>query len=76
MPTIFGSSLLWLGVALLVIGWSPLLLCVVYYAVWRPGENPALVPQGLLFWLAFPPGMILIVIGLGSVVARYLGWIH
>jgi hypothetical protein len=75
MRTIFGSSVLWIGVALLVIGYSPLFLSVVYYAVWHPNLNPVLVPQALLAWLAFWPSMILVVIGLGLGIARYFGWI-
>jgi hypothetical protein len=68
--TIFGSWLLWIGIALLVLGSGPLLVSVAY--AWSQGDrNPNPVGPGILAMFTFWPSIILIVIGLGLGIARY-----
>jgi hypothetical protein len=72
MRTIFGSPVLWLGVALFVIGAGVLLASTMY--AWSQGDmNPNPVVAGMLagfmFLLSFP----LILIGLGLGIAEYRG---
>lgn len=73
MRTVFGSPVLWIGVALLVIGTGPLLTAGLYE--WSQGDkNSNPVVWGILAFFTFWPSMILIVIGLGLGVARLRGW--
>jgi hypothetical protein len=72
MRTIFGSPVLWLGVALLVIGAGILLVSTA--AAWSQGDtNPNPVVAGMLaggmFFLSLP----LILIGLGLGIAEHRG---
>jgi hypothetical protein len=74
MRTIFGSWILWIGVALLVVGSGPLLTSIVYSE--SQGEsNPNPVGLGMLAMVTFWPSIILVAIGLGLGIARYHGWI-
>jgi hypothetical protein len=86
MRTIVGSRILWIGVALLVIGTGPLFV-IHQYLVWQgeyplpPGHpnpfdsNPILWGFGMLGFYTCWPSILLIVIGLGLGTARYLEWI-
>jgi len=73
MRTIFGSPVLWLGVALFVIG-AGILQASTMYAESQGDMNPNPVVAGMLagcmFLLSFP----LILVGLGLGVARWRGW--
>jgi hypothetical protein len=82
MRTIFGSPVLWLGVALFVIGAGILLASTTY--AWSQGDaNPNPVVAGMLagfmFLLSFP--LILVGVGLGiaehreSMFAFGLSWL-
>jgi hypothetical protein len=74
MRTLFGSPVLWIGGALLVIGSGPLLTAVLYE--WSRGDTSANpVGWGILAFLTFWPSLILIVVGLGLGVARLRGWL-
>jgi len=69
MRTLFGSRLLWIGAALLVIGCGPLVAYIVY--AWSQGDtNPNPVGPGILAMFTFWPSIILIIVGLGSGIAR------
>jgi len=70
MRAIFGSRVLWIGVALLVVGTGPHLVSVVY-AEWQGDRNPNPIGPGILVMLTFWPSILLIVIGLGLGIARY-----
>ena len=74
MRTIFGSRILWVGVALLVIGTGPLLASSLYLE-WHGDSNPNPIGPGLLAMVTFWPSVLLVVIGLGLDVARYRGWL-
>jgi hypothetical protein len=74
MRTIFGSRIFWIGVALLIIGTGPLLVSVMYLR-WQGDDNPNPIGLGLLAMFTFWPSMILIAIGVGLGIVRYLGWI-
>jgi hypothetical protein len=72
MRTIFGSPVLWLGVALFVIGAGILLASTTY--AWSQGDaNPNPVVAGMLagfmFLLSFP----LILVGVGLGIAEHRG---
>ena len=70
MRTVFGSRVLWVGLALLVLGTGPLLASVLY--AWSRGDtNPNPVGPGILAMFTFWPSVILIVVGLGLGVAQY-----
>jgi len=58
-----------IGVALVVLGWGPLLLIVLLDAIdlW-PGPNPNPVGPGILFFVTFWPAVICL--GVGAVQAR------
>jgi hypothetical protein len=74
MRTIFGSKVLWIGVALFVLGTGPL-FATVAYAKWQGDMNPNPIGPGLLAMFTFWPSILLIVIGLGLGIARNRGWI-
>lgn len=61
---VFSSRMLWVGVALLVLGTGPLLVTVAL----DPTANP--VGFGMLTFFTFWPSILLIVVGLGQGVAR------
>jgi hypothetical protein len=74
MRTILGSPVLWLGVALLVMGSGPLLV-IGLYLQWHGDPNPNPVGPGILAFFTFWPSLLLIVIGLGLGIARNRGWL-
>lgn len=53
-----------IGVALVVVGWSPLLIIIVLAAIrlW-PNPNPNPIGLGLLFFVTFWPALICLGIG-------------
>jgi hypothetical protein len=70
MPTIFGSRVLWTGIALLLIGTGPLLANVAYLELWQGDRNPNPIGTGMLAMVTFWPSIILIVIGTMRVVGN------
>jgi len=61
MPKLF-----WIGVGVLVLGQAPLLFIfgAAYLGLW-PDPNPNPIGPGLLSFITFWPGLVLIFIGLG-----------
>lgn len=70
LRALFGSRLLWVGVALLVLGTGPLLLTVAL----DPTANP--VGFGMLTFFTFWPSILLIVVGTGVGVVRAIRLPH
>jgi len=68
MPTICGSRVLCIGIALLVIGTGPLLASVAYLELWQGDPNPNPIVPGMLAMFTFWPSIILILIGIMGVV--------
>lgn len=64
LRSLFGSWLLWVEVALLVLGTGPLLVTIAL----DPSANP--VGFGMLTFFTFWPSILLIVLGLGVGVVR------
>jgi hypothetical protein len=72
MRTIFGSPVVWLGVALFVIGTGPLLASAAY--AWSQGDaNPNPVVAGMFAGFMFFLSLPLILIGLGLGIAEHRG---
>jgi hypothetical protein len=72
MRTIFGSPVLWLGVALFVIG-AGILLASTMYALSQGDANPNPVVAGMLAGGMFVLSLPLILIGLGLGIAEHRG---
>ena len=54
-----------IGLALVVVGWSPLLAVVLLAAIgWWPEPNPNPVGLGCLFFLTFWPAVLCLGVGL------------
>jgi len=64
MKDLFSNRWAQVGIALAVLGWSPLLLIVVLASVglW-PDPNPNPIGPGLLFFFTFWPALICLGIG-------------
>jgi hypothetical protein len=69
--TICGSSILWIGVAVVLFAIGPL-LAVASRESGQPGWGYGGV---ILAFFVFCLGALLILLGLGSGIARFLGWI-
>ena len=71
MRTIFGSSILWIGVAVVLFAIGPL-FAIASRGSAEPGWGYGGV---ILAFFVFCLGVLLILLGLGLGIARFLGWI-